>query len=211
MRFLVYAYVAGELLFEGIRGQELEAFLADHKEAIEEYIMSGYGGGWKHCDVLTGDANIPNDVPHLVMDSKELQKLNIGTVFSSSHCLVASYHVNDNQSLSALLEFGWRAIQYKRIALVLRLGIGMTLDPTINRASSLPFLVAALENNGAKTFLCPVVGEVTPRRKDHMCPKSYSSLKNKALRIGMVGPAPYFVGKAVFIFYVCPYEYVYRV
>ena len=214
MLFLFYAFIAGELLFEGTRGQELDAFMADHKGAIEEYIMSGYGGGWKQCDVLTGhapDANIPNDVPHLVMDSRELQKLNIGSVLSSAHCLVASYHVNDNQSLSALFEFGWRAIQYKRIAVVLRLGNGVTLHPAINRASSVPFLVVALKDNGEKTFICPVVGEVTPWRKEYMCPKSYSSFTNKALRIGMVGPAPYFVGKSVLIFTACPYECVYHV
>ena len=188
-------------MLEGARAQEVkvDGFMADHKEAIEEFIMSGYGGGWKQCDVLTGDAqDIPNDIPHLVLDSKELQKLDIGSILSSSHCLVVSYHVNDNQSLSALFEFGWKAIQYKRLALILRMGPGVTLNHTRSTAS-LPFLVAALEDNGAKTFLCPVVGESTPRRKDYMCPQSHSAYKDKALRIGMVGVAPYFVGEAVFI------------
>ena len=36
-----------------IRGQDLNTLLVKYSDAIERYIMTGYGEGWKHCDLLS--------------------------------------------------------------------------------------------------------------------------------------------------------------
>ena len=32
--------------------EEFEAFFDQHKTAIQDYMMVGYGGGWSDCDII---------------------------------------------------------------------------------------------------------------------------------------------------------------
>ena len=114
------------------------------------------------------------------------------SAFSHSPCLFVIYHVTSNDSLSALLEFGWAAIQHVRLALVMKMGPDITLDVAVN-TTKLPFLVSARLDSGKEQFLCPVVGENRPRLEQYMCKSSYASYKDKILRTGLVGLDPYFM------------------
>ena len=81
------------------------------------------------------------------------------------------------------------AFSYVRLALVLKLNSGITLD-TISNVTNLPFLVAAESNDRNRQFLCPVVGEKEPRSELDMCDPSYVSPMNKTLRVGIWGSYP---------------------
>ena len=102
------------------------------------------------------------------------------------------YKVNSIKSLLALVEFGRRVIQHKRIALVVKLGSGVTLND-IKNTHKLPFLIAAELDKGEEQFLCPVIGQPEPWGQQSMCKESYVSTKDKVLRVGMVGHRPWFV------------------
>ena len=163
--------------------------LHKHTTAIQEYIMAGYGDGWKHCDILSAnpeEAGFDEDIPHFAITLKKLLTIDIGSTLSSSNCILALYEVKTPQNLASIMEFGWKAIQYKRIALILKMSSGMTPYHTIN-TTGLPFLVAAEMENEEDLFICPLIGEVEPLLQAHMCEKSYISLEKKTLRIGMVG------------------------
>ena len=94
-------------------------------------------------------------------------------------------------SLSTLLDFGWEVIQYVRLAMVIKLSSGMTLDTMATK--TLPYLVATVSNNGKEQFLCPVIGENEPRLEKVICKPSFVSFKHKTLRIAMMGIVPYFM------------------
>ena len=177
------------LLLREVHGLGLEMFAAKHRTAIQEYIMVGYGDGWMHCDILSDnpkDVGFYEDIPHFAITLEKLLTIDIGSTLSSSHCLLALYEVNTLQNLTSIIEFGWKAIQYKRIALVLKMGSGLTLDHRIN-TTKLPFPVAAEVEDEEEQFVCPVIGKVEPLLQEHMCEKSYVSFEKKTLRIGMVG------------------------
>ena len=91
-----------------------------------------------------------------------------------------------------LLKFGMDAADYVRIAVVLKMRLGLTLDMVTN-TTKLPFLVAAELGQAKEQFLCPVVGEVEPRLKQALCPASYVSYSYKTLRIGQLGITPDFI------------------
>ena len=167
-------------------------FLEKHKPAIQNYIMTGHESGWHHCDILSGGANRHEGAPQRSMDLHKIKTLNIKSAFASSHCLLANYQVSNEASLSALLNFGWAAIQHVRLAIVLKMGPGITLNLASN-TTKLPFLVAAESDEGQEQFLCPVIGEKKPRFEKEMCKPSYTSCKNRTLRIGITGIRPYFV------------------
>ena len=177
-------------------GQELSNFLVKHKLAVESFIMTGHGEGWKHCDILSSIS-----VQHRVLDSsaqpqitvqlKRLQDMDLSIVLSSSSCILVSYHVNSNQSLASLIKLGRETVQRKRLALVLKMGSGISLDMAAN-TEKLPFLVAAELENGQEQFLCPALGESKPHLSQYMCDQSHASYKNKVLRVGMMGISPYF-------------------
>ena len=176
------------LLLKQVHGSGLEMFAAKHKAAIQEYIMVGYGDGWKHCDILSAnpEASLYEDIPHFAITLEKLLTIDTGSILSSSHCLLALYEVNTHQNLTSIIEFGWKAIQYKRIALILKMGSGLTLDHRIN-TTKMPFPVAAEVGNGKEQFICPLIGKVEPLLQEHMCEKSHISFENKTLRIGMLG------------------------
>ena len=180
--------IAVLLLSSEVQGLRLEMFMAKHRTALEEHIMTGYGDGWKHCDILSGkqeDAGFYENIPRFAITHENLLTIDVGSTLSSSHCILASYEINTVQNLAFIMEFAWKAIQYKRIALILKMTSGMTLDHNINM-TKLPFPVAA-EVENEEIFVCPFIGEAEPILQEHMCGKSFVLLEKKTLRIGMVG------------------------
>ena len=196
---LLFSFILLYLFDQGL-GQNPAMFLTKNREHVENYIMNGYGRGWKHCDLIHDNSqqhNLFDEPPRLVMDINMLHTLDIRTTLSSSYCLLISGHVNNNQTLSDLIKFGWSVVQHKRLALLLKLGKGMTLEMATN-TTKLPFLVAARMMDGNEQFLCPVIGEKNPRIQDTKCDRSYSSYKSKSLTVGIFGIPPYIYGKFPF-------------
>ena len=65
------------LLVEGNcgNGHELSKFLDKHGRDIQRYIMTGYGDGWQHCDVVSDEpqrALVREGVPHLAITLEKL-------------------------------------------------------------------------------------------------------------------------------------------
>ena len=81
-------------------------------------------------------------------------------------------------------------IRHKRIALVLSMGEGVTLDMAPNTAK-MPFLIAAKLEGDQKQFLCPIVGMREPFMQNFMCDMSYASYRRKKLKIGIFGVNPH--------------------
>ena len=178
-------------------GHESGMLLSKYRDEVEGYIMKGHGEGWKNCDVVhdtSEQLNFSADTLRFVMDSNMMHSSDIRTTFSSSHCLLVSAHISNNQSLSDIFKFGWSVIQHKRLALVLQLEVGLTLDMAAN-TSKLPFTVAAIDQHKKEQFLCPVIGRASPKLQDYMCNTSYVSLKEKNLRVAIFGVPPYFYGE----------------
>ena len=185
-------------------GREHISFLNRYKEAIQNYIMTGHEYGWKQCDILSDESAFEagssqiGSTPHIYMKVDKMETLDFwpshighwNWTFASSPCLLVNYHIVDMTSLSTLLDFGRAAFQYKRLALVLTMDSGITLEMASN-VTKLPFLVAAESSQGKEQFLCPVVGETDLRLEPEMCNPSYVSYKNKTLRFGIVGIPPY--------------------
>ena len=174
---------------------ELNMFTAKYLVVIQDYIMSGYGNGWKHCDIMSAnnmESELSEAIPHIKIDIKNLKTIDIGVALSSSHCLLAIYEVDSKQDLASLIEFGWRAIQHKRLALVIKMGQRLSLND-MSDTKNLPFLVAAQQENGKEQFICPAIGEIDSQ--EYMCDRSYGSLNGKMLHVGIVGIGPYFVGE----------------
>ena len=165
-------------------------FLQKYKKEIQNYIMRGHEKGWAHCDIISEHGYSYEGIPQMTLDLNETKKLNLSEALASSHCLLVTYEVSSMNNLSTLLEFGWAAIRYVRLALVIKMGPGVTLDKATN-TSRLPFLVAAESDQGREQFLCPVVGEVEPRLEDEMCKASYVSYKSKAIKIALYGIPPW--------------------
>ena len=195
----IFSFILLCLSDQGL-GQNPDMFLTKNKDHIERFIMNGYGRGWKHCDVIHDNSqqhNIFDEPPRLVMDINMLHTLDIRTTLSSSYCLLISGHVNNNHTLSDLIKFGWSVVQHKRLALVLKLGQGMTLEMATN-TTKVPFLIAPRMMDGKEQFLCPVIGEKNPRLQDTKCDGYYSSYKNKSLTVGIFGIPPYTNSKFTF-------------
>ena len=185
--------LAAILLPVGTDGQELSNFLARHEMSLENFIMTGFGEGWRHCDVFTETSIQHTDLarPQIVLKLENLLNLDLSPLLSSSTCILVSYHVFGNQSLASLIKLGWENLERKRIALVLKMGSGISLDMAAD-TKKLPFVVAAQLESGQEQFLCPVLGETKPRLSQNMCAQSYASYKNKVLRVGMTGRTPFF-------------------
>ena len=180
----------------GLKSQS-KMFLTKYRSDIQRYIMTGYGQGWKNCDLIELDfqqSSASDVTPLFLMGIQELHTSDILTTFSSSTCLLISAPLKNNQSLSDLIHLGWSVVQRKRMALVLKLTEGITLSMAPN-ITKLPFLIAA-EVEEKEQFLCPVVGESNPRLQHTNCNLSYTSYKGKTLRVGIFGGPPNFIGKS---------------
>ena len=183
MRLLTASICFGVLLFsKASLGQKLDKFMEEHRVQIQNYIMAGYGGGWAHCDMLSLNPLVV-DTPQFIMGFETFYKRDIGSALSSSHCLLATYHIENKESLSAIIEFGWRVLQFKRVALILSMTKGITLDMATN-TENLPFLIAAKLEGGGRQFLCPIIGRSEALMQGHMCDMSYVSYRYKKLRFG---------------------------
>ena len=145
-----------------------DTFLAKYGRDIEHFIMNGHSPGWKQCDVIIdkSEKNLQTSFfgerPMFLLDIKRLHAIDIQTTFSLSKCLLVSMEVNSNENMADLIQFGWSVIQRKRLALVLKLGQGLTLDVAKN-ITKLPFLVAARTQNQREQFLCPIIGDSNPK------------------------------------------------
>ena len=163
--------------------------LIQHKDAIQSYMMAGYEGEWQQCDRLSDHSDYSNNEPQIMVNLNDIETLNLKSTLAYSTCLLVQYDVSSRAGLSALMEFGWKAINHVRLAIVITLRSGITLESAKN-TSNLPFLVAAQLDDGKNQFLCPIVGEVKPGFGREMCKKSYLDYKGKKLRIGGVGLLP---------------------
>ena len=180
------------LIPHAIQGQDRIVFLDKHKESIQNYIMTGHEKGWKDCDILSANTLLNEGTPQFSMDLDKIKTLNPKSAFALSHCLLVTYDVGSKASLSALLDFGWATINDIRLALVIKLDYGITLEMATN-TTNLPFLVASVSDQAKEQFLCPVIGEVEPRLQQDMCKPSYVSYLNKILRITQLGIPPDFL------------------
>ena len=179
------------LMARETHGLELDMFMAKHLVAIEEYIMAGHGNGWTQCDIVAANlkkSSIYQHIPSVATDIKNLERIDIGATFSSSHCLLAMYEVESLQNLASLMEFGSRAIQHKRLALVIKMVPGLSLKNTFDTERP-PFLVAALLENDKEQFICPRV--VNPQK--YMCDKSVVKFEGNMIHVGFLGMGPNFV------------------
>ena len=166
-------------------GQHLDLFLAKHRNAIEAYIMTGYGDGWKHCDLLSLGStyqSLPGDAANFQMNSKTMRTFDISSSFSSSYCLILRTQVNNTRTLADMVEFGWTAIQHKRLGMVMTLENNVTMEGLKN-ISKLPFPIAAQLDKDKEKFLCPVVGKLYPIVQSFMCPQSFTIYKGKHIRV----------------------------
>ena len=193
MRLLkVFLVPLGALLFsDGTLGQQ-GMFLEKYGTQIQNYIMTGHAGGWQNCDILSANTFSAEGTPQVSMDLGKINAMNIKSAFAFSQCVLVNYHVGGIADLQALIDFGWAAIDHVRIALVLNMGSGITLDMVTN-TTKLPFLVAAELRQAKEQFLCPVVGEMEPRLEQTICKPSHVSYNNKTLRISQLGTPPDFI------------------
>ena len=193
--FLLHNLSFGALLFSGVAFGQQGLFLQHYMGDIQNYIMTGREMGWRNCDILSANSYSYEDVAQITMDFDKIQTLNLKSAFSSSDCLLVVYDVSSKGILSSILKFGWAAFEHVRLALVIKMDSGITLDMATN-TSKLPFLVAAESDKGKlhkEQFLCPVVGESEPHLEQEMCKPSSASYRNKILRIALAGLPPHFV------------------
>ena len=174
-----------------LQGQE-HMFLDEYKESIQDYIMTGHENGWKDCDVLSFNT-VSHEMPQFSFEVDKIENLIKKSAFAFSNCLLVNYEVGSEIILSALLDFGWAAINQVRLALVLELGSDITFGSPITNTTKLPFLVATKSGQLKKQFICPVIGEVGPRFDQEMCKRSYVFYKNKNLRVTHMGIPPHFL------------------
>ena len=50
--------IGATFLFGEVEGQNSVTFIAKNRVAIERYVMSGYGNGWKHCEILSENLQV---------------------------------------------------------------------------------------------------------------------------------------------------------
>ena len=177
----------------GISGQDLTTFLTSHYADIENYIMTGYGDGWKHCDNLIIQPNyrqINGNAPSLVMNVETMQSIDISSTFGRAHCIVLVAHAIDTTTLAQLIQFGWKTIQHKRIGIILTMGSNVTLESASN-TTKLPFILASELSDGTKQFLCPAIARNMPSLQSEMCGKSSVSLIGKTVTVGVYGHWPW--------------------
>ena len=199
---LIRIYILLLSLMDNASGEK-DMFLTKYRRDIENYIMTGYGQGWKHCDLIHDTYSSLSSyevqggggkIPIFVVDADGLQKIDTKTTFSSSKCLLISAYIKDNQSLSNLIKLGWSVVQHKRLALVLKLSQDLALDIATN-TTKLPFVIASRIEDGKEQFLCPIIGEPNPRIQNVICDQAYTSYKHKPLRVGIFGVPPEVMSK----------------
>ena len=183
--------ISGSLMSDDVNYKILQKY----KKAIQNYMMTGYEGKWQHCDRLSDNSYYSENEPQITMNLDELRTLNLKAAFAYSTCLLVHYDVSSRASLSALFEFGRKAINHVRLAIVMTMRSGITLEMA-DYTSNLPYLVAAQLDDGKEQFLCPVVGKREPHVQNSMCDDNFASYKDKTIRFGIIGVPPYLYGKS---------------
>lgn len=69
-----------------------------------------------------------------------------------------SSRVDDYETLTALVKFGFAANLHKRLGMALSFGSGIFLE-VLRETPNFPFMIAATSDYGYERFLCPVIGE----------------------------------------------------
>ena len=182
----------GLLIYAMANGMEARDFFHKYKDHIQEYIMTGLENGWKNCDVLSDYSTSYESETQISMDLDKINTLNIKRTFTSSSCLLINYDIGSQYSLKNLIDFGWEAHRHIRLALVMKMHSGITLD-MITNTTKLPFLITAKLDQDKEQFLCPVVGKIEPLLEDKICSPSYASSKHKNLKVALLGIPPYFM------------------
>ena len=170
-----------------VEGSDLSNFMSKYKGDVEKFIMSGYGGGWEMCDLIVTspfESNPSTDIPNIMGDINLLKTLDIWNILAKSHCLLLLAQAEDNATLTSIIEFGWTAIQHKRVGMMLSLGSNMSLDKGIN-TTNMPFLIAAQLGRGEEQFLCPTVGNQQAQLQSSMCDQNLALYKGKTIRVGL--------------------------
>ena len=180
------------LLADKSLGQDEQLFFHKYKNEIQEYIMTGHEQGWKDCDILSANTLSHEMVPKISMELDKIKTLNIKITFASSSCLLVYCHVESEETLMTLIDFGWSTFQYVRLALVVKMSSGITLNKITN-ITKLPFPIAAELEHGKEQFLCPAIGKLKPFLEQEMCNPSYVSYRDKQLRIAFLGLPPQFI------------------
>ena len=191
MKVLLFLGMAFLLLDKALGGK-LRLFLDKYKDEIQQYTMAGHEKGWTYCDILSADPFSNEDQPQISMDLDKIETLNVESNFAFSNCLLVSYHISSLVSLEKLIDFGRAAIQHTRLALVVKLNSGITLNMIAN-TTKLPFMIAAELSKGREQFLCPIVGVSDPILEENVCNLSYASYKGKRLHVTFMGSAPNFI------------------
>ena len=183
----------GLLIYAMAKGMEPREFFHKYKDHIQEYIMTGLENRWKNCDILSDYSTSYDEIKtHISINLDKINTLNIKKTFKSSSCLLINYDIGSQYSLKKLVDFGWEAHPHIRLALVIKMHSGITLD-MITNTTKLPFLIAAKLEQDKEQFLCPVVGEIKPLLEEKMCNPSYASSKHKKLKVALIGIPPYFM------------------
>ena len=177
------------LMSLGVYGQD--QILSKYMRPIQNYIMVGLENSWQPCDILSAGGYAHEDEPHITIDLKTIEIMNLKSVFSSSTCVLVKYDITSEERLSTLLEIGKKAINHIRLALVIKISPGVSLEKARN-TSNLGYMIAAESGQGLAQYLCPVIGEIQPRLEHGMCNPSYLDYKNKVIRIGLMGLPPHF-------------------
>ena len=152
--------------------------------------MTGYGNGWKQCDEITLEPKLFDNRPKYLIDQHFINGIKLPHVVASSSCLIVTSQVKSNQSLSALIQFGWNVVRYKRLALVLAMSSDMSLD-FAKKTTGLPFLIAAQLQGGKEEYLCPLIGLSSPLLQHSPCDQSLYSINKKTLRVSVFGILPW--------------------
>ena len=168
----------------------IRRFLDRHIRDIENYIMTGYGNGWNQCDKITLEPKFLDNRPLYVIDQHFMNRTELPNTIASSSCLIVTSQVKSNQSLSALIQFGWNVVRYKRLALVLAMSSDISLDFSRN-TTGLPFLIAAQLEGGKEQYLCPLIGQSSPLLQHSLCDQSLYLMKKKTLRVTLFGLMPW--------------------
>ena len=169
--------------------------LAKHTKVIENYIMKGYGKGWKLCDVLSIEPPHPRfegEKPGFIIGLTALRGFDISSRLKQSSCLLLTAHIPDLTTLSMIIEFGWSVIQHKRLAIVMTMGPNITLGMAKN-ITNLPYMIATELHDGRSQFLCPKVGKHILMQQTSMCVEPLADPMGEKIRVGVHGPWPWVI------------------
>ena len=148
--------------------------------------MIGHEKGWQPCNLLSANIYREETAPQISMDLDKIWNLNIKSVFSFSHCIFISYQVNSKEDLASLVEFGLRAHRQMRVALLIKMKRGISLETTL-KDTRLPFMIGAELDNNKIQFNCPILGKSNTGLEPHICNPSYATYKDNVLRIVLYG------------------------